>query len=92
MSDHTVFKYTLDFGIGPIFNVHMPVGAKLLHVGEQHRAIQLWAWVDNTAKLEKRTFALVGTGLSAPSPAEATHVGSVIAGAFVWHIFEKTPP
>lgn len=93
MSDHTVFKYTLDFGIGrkTVNEIELPEGAKVLHVAEQRGAIQLWAWVNPEAPKVKRAFAICGTGMPTPPPDEATHLGSVIAGAFVWHIFERTP-
>ncbi len=69
----------------------MPAGAVVLHVGIQHRILTLWALVDPDAAPSIRRFAVVGTGRPAPEDHEGRHVGTVIEGLFVWHVFEESP-
>ncbi len=72
--------------------IYMPEGAKVLHVGNQHDEITLWALVDPDSDLEERWFLVVGTGHSMPD-AEFDHLGTVIThDKFVWHVFEEAKP
>lgn len=52
----TVYKYKLVTDI-----IKMPVGAKILHVGLQHKELYAWALVDPT-KTETDTLIVKGTG------------------------------
>lgn len=70
--------------------VWMPAGARLLHVAMQSDEITAWALVNPLAPVARRTFATVGTGH--PVPAETPeHVGTVLVGGFVWHVFAEPP-
>lgn len=83
----TVWKFVLRRA--ELQDVEMPVGAKVLHVAMQGHDITLWAWVDPDAKVESRRFAITGSGAPAPTPDQARYHGTVIDGAFVWHVFER---
>lgn len=84
-----VWKFPLAFPTLTIEGVTMPAGAKVLHVGMQDRVITLWALVDPDAEPTRRLIATVGTGHSAPAPDEATYLGTVMDGAYVWHVFAE---
>lgn len=88
-----IFKYELDH------EIEMPQGAQVLSVGWQQNGIvngvYLWALVDPDAELEKRRFAIIGTGHEF-SEEDAAHLGTVHSltpqGAnLVLHIFEVAP-
>lgn len=70
--------------------IRLPVGARVLHVGEQFGALCLWAAVEHDAPLEDRRFVLVPTGAAF---LEGVTVGDYIAtaiignGVLVWHLF-----
>lgn len=84
-----VYKYAItrtDLGL-----VKMPVGARVVHVAEQHDAIMLWAEhdaIDENTEHVTRRFDVFGTGHSIPSAAE--YVGTLLSGPYVWHIYEIT--
>ena len=81
-----VYKY-------PIYDnavIEMPMGAKIIHVDIQlsHESqISLWAIVDPKKETEKRNFVIYGTGWDL-SEDKMNHIGTVMDGIFVWHIFE----
>lgn len=81
-----VWKYTLGYGLN---NLAMPAGARVVHVGDQHGLVTLWAEVDPAADREQRLFVFVGTGHDADG---GEYVGSAIVGggALVWHVYEVT--
>jgi hypothetical protein len=67
--------------------VQMPIGARILTVQVQRDALCLWAIVDQEAKRETRIFCIFGTGERFNRP-DATYIGTVQDGDFVWHVFE----
>jgi len=91
MKATTIWKFTLP--INDVVGVDMPIGAELLSV-QADQAGQLdrltaWAMVDSNAGIERRVFAMLGTGR--PITAEIRkrdHVATVQHGQFVWHVFE----
>ena len=82
-----VFKYAVretDFQ-----TVNLPVGSKILKIGNQNGSMQLWAMVNsrepNKLPLE---LAIVGTGnVTEISFENYVHYDTIILGAFVWHIY-----
>jgi len=69
--------------------IHMPHGAKLLAVQEQHGDPQLWALVDPGAETEKRTFQVYGTRHDLPDdPGRYVDTFQMLGGALVFHVFE----
>lgn len=58
----TIHKYP--FATSDKVQLQMPEDAEVLHAGEQHGQICLWAKVDTDKPLVKRTFLMFGTGHS----------------------------
>lgn len=69
--------------------VEMPKGAELLHVGEQHGTLALWALVNPTGgqKLVRRRIFVRCTGHRLWTH---PYVGTVVmaGGDLVWHVFD----
>jgi len=85
----TIFKYTLT---GPSCEILMPKDAEILHVGEQHPHLVIWALVDKKyieeQVTENRFFYIQATGEDF-SDEGLSFVGTVQASnGLVWHIFE----
>lgn len=92
-----VFKYTITVTDGPQ-QLHIPVGASLVHVGSKTDGfIDIWVVVDESSldNTASRTFQVFGTGH--PIPEDAQYCGTSIQGGnvslhngtFVWHLFER---
>lgn len=64
----------------------VPAGAALLHVHEQGGIPCVWMLVDPSAKRERRTFQVVGTGHQ--FSARYLYLGTAHCGSLVWHVFE----
>lgn len=56
-----IYKYEIPADKMP--GVAMPVGAEILHIGQQNDQVQLWALVDVRAPIEIRVFNVIGTGV-----------------------------
>lgn len=78
--------------------IHLPVSAKIVHVGSQSNGyISIWAIVDedSTEVTSVKQFQIFGTGH--PIPEDAQYVGTSIQGtpvtlqngSLVWHVFER---
>lgn len=81
-----VLKFTLqDRGVAL---VALPENAKILSVGDQCGALQLWALCDETMQ-EARRFAVLYTGFD-EVPEGAKFIGTVLSlsGSMVRHVFE----
>ena len=85
MNPKNIFKYQLQRG-GQTFQ--MPSGAQILSAQFQRGELCLWALVDERAKLEMRSFVVLGTGQ--PTTLNLRHISTVQSDdqSFVWHIFE----
>lgn len=85
----TVWKYTLK--IDDYDEFEMPVGSKILSVGEQDNKLVMWVEVndDIRCKKEVRKFRLAGTG-HIINEIYTHFIGSVLMmnGVFVVHVFE----
>lgn len=84
-----VYKYTMpEPGETVIHNA--PLG-NFLHLAIQSASIQLWAVHDeDTFPSSSHIFVTIGT--SQPIPEEYYHVGTVLDGPFVWHVFYTVEP
>lgn len=64
--------------------------AKVIHVGLKHGeadSVQLWVeQAEPALELTERRFRVFGTGQ--PIPEGYHHKGTVVAGPFVWHLYE----
>ena len=86
----TIWKFAFD--VDDHITISMPEGAKVLTVQQQGDDACIWAEVNPAAKPEARFFRVFGTGH--PMPCEMgysdVHVGTWLAGPFVWHLYELT--
>lgn len=94
-----VYKYPLYVPMknsgSPLTDILMPKNAKVVHVGLQEGVVTIWAEVDDDAlqaavsgrEWDGRRFAVYGTGDTIPDD-DAVHVGSLMDGIFVWHVYE----
>jgi hypothetical protein len=67
---------------------------KVVHVAiqEPSRSITVWYLADPESTFhDSRTFQIFGTG-DQEVPEDAVHLGTVLDGWFVWHIFEVPVP
>ena len=85
MNPYVIHKYRLKLEDYPL--VEMPIGAEVLHVGMQYGHLHVWARVDPTLEKKTRHFAVRGTG-HANCPAANKHIGTVVDGSFIWHVFD----
>jgi hypothetical protein len=85
-----IHKYRLPFKSERSDVVEVPVRVgRLLHVALQHGEIHAWAAVDPGWPEVAHRFRLAGTG--APIDPSWHHLGTVLDGAYVWHIFSEKP-
>jgi len=92
----TIFKYTMTLEEKAF--VEMPLGARVLSVGQQDdpRKLVVWAIVDPARSEGRRCFRIFGTGhpfdlpsMDGTSPPFATFVGTVQTQlGLVWHVFD----
>ncbi len=84
----TIWKF--EFKVDDDVRVKMPTGASIIHVGSQKSLhLCLWAVVEEKAATETRRFFVRGTGHPMLRADAANHIGTVLDGSFVWHIFEN---
>lgn len=85
-----VFKYPLEVRSNVIT---VPFGAQILSVGQQNGQLCLWALVETEAREVQIEITVVGTGWDIKgrlSDFVGGFLGTVQAGAFVWHVFDTT--
>jgi hypothetical protein len=88
-----MFKYLIPVQDEPT-TLQLPVGATIVEAGVQRpgfgqvaHEISLWAEVPTRdERTTRRTFTVIGTGHEIPH--RGAHVGTVLDGAFVWHVYE----
>ena len=84
-----IWKWTLT--VTDMQSLPIPEGAKLLAVQMQGDVPQLWALVDEKARIVHRKLATYGTGNSMPDGDPGQYVGTyqICGGALVFHVFER---
>ncbi len=87
----TIWKF--DVPIEGIFEIEMPINAKILHVGVQSGKPEIWAQVDTAEKRDKRHFVMFGTGHEMDKVVEnldLQYLGSFLIAedTLVFHLFE----
>jgi hypothetical protein len=89
-----IYKYVLT-GSGKSYptavNVPMPIGAKVLSVGNQLEKICIWAEVESTSPTEGRAFVIYNTGeVLEMIDHNNLFIGTVVlkGGTAVAHVFE----
>lgn len=82
-----IYKYPLDILTDNVST--LPKDGKIIHVGrDPNGLICIWLEINPDNELERRSFVLFGTGRPFDDDT-LQHVGSVLDGHFVWHIYEK---
>jgi hypothetical protein len=83
-----IHKYRLPFHDAPQATVKVEVrSGALMHVAMQDGEVHVWAAVDPSTALQPVWFHLVGTGGEVDP--KWYHLGTVIDGIYVWHIFSE---
>lgn len=80
-----IFKYPLK--VEGEQKITMPEKAKILSFQFQDDTPCIWAMVDPTAKVEARTFYILGTGHEVPPLFFFNYIGTAQHNGFVWHLF-----
>lgn len=78
-----VLKWTV-----PVDDEWHPIGSgPVALVAAQHgpRAVQVWTIEGRVNDVHFRSAKVIGTGQAIPESTE--HIGSTVAGEFVWHVF-----
>lgn len=90
----TIYKYPAPLTVFVEHVQALPVGAKFCHLGKQAGLPMMWFEVDpEQRETESRVFFFTGTGRLVEN--HSTHLGTVIDGPFVWHLYEvvgSVPP
>lgn len=83
-------KSIYKFQIGPVAEISLPLGALIVHVHEQNRAVCIWVLADwrNTVMRELRTFCLIGTGHEIPANRCYHGTAHFPRDGLVLHVFE----
>ena len=83
----TIYKYTLQPG-RTVLELHR--GAEVLTVQMQRDEPCMWAKVDTTQPMERRTFEVFGTGHTMPNDPRLVYVATfqMYGGSLVFHVFE----
>lgn len=74
---------------------HAIGGGQVLHVGNQgaHGTVCVWTLEHDAEPTLSRNVLVTGTGQPLPDHGDdppLRHIGSTLAGPFVWHVFEAT--
>jgi len=83
-----VYKYKLLIDTN---NVKLPLGAKIVHVGNQNETPCMWVLInEKETRFEIRNFAVVCSGVVFDDSRYISPVGTALLdnGAFVVHVFE----
>jgi len=91
MNKMKIYKYLLKQDPVASQTVEIPVDAKILHVGEQHGELYVWAMVNTESTVVNYKFFVLGTGVPIDHlEIVSKFVGSVqMSSGLVWHIFYK---
>ena len=73
------------------FELDLPAGSRVVHVGLQQDNPQMWVEGDNEQPQEKHTFMIFGTGWDIPPQWQYISTYLSPGQNFVWHLYEKVP-
>ena len=85
-----VWKFKIDLFRDDWQSIEMAEGTYPLMVAMQDHNLCMWAAFDEAALKDEKVmqeYIVTGTGFRVPDGAE--HVGSVMSGTFVWHVWRK---
>lgn len=88
-----IYKYHINFDRHQV--LPLPQDAQFLHIDYQNNSLCLWFMIDSTKPTTLIKLEVIGTGWEIPDlpplnnqPVIRKHLGTVLQGQFVWHIFE----
>lgn len=84
----TVYKYRVPVGVSKL---SLPSGSKCIHIDAQVDKIVMWVEVTIDAITTDWTLLIIGTGQQLPEDVEYEHLGTVMMGMFVWHVYRVMP-
>ena len=87
-----IWKYKIPaltdpFNFGGVFEIEMPVGARIVALQSQRGSAAMWAEVDVDAEREPRKFVVVGTG-GQQILERWSYIGTAQIGPFMIHVYE----
>lgn len=68
--------------------IHLSPAADILSVGAQNGELFIWALHHTDKLIESRQFIVVPTGVKVSGITRRSHIGTIHAPPFVWHVFE----
>ena len=81
-------KRVLKWSIAVDDSVGVVGGGKVVHVASQNPPYLIEVWTEEFGVEVPRRVQVFGTGHAIPNG--SIHLGSCIAGPFVWHVYEVT--
>lgn len=81
-----IYKYPME--IADYQTIGMPIGSKILSVGNQGGELMLWVEVTESLEMIDRSFIVRGTGNPWTFCILDTFIGTAIIDPFVWHVYE----
>lgn len=67
---------------------HIIGAGPVVHVDAQHETTVVYVWTLEENCDVHRVTVVQAFGTGQPLPEGATHLGTAVAGPFVWHVFE----
>ena len=82
----TIWKFELEITRNQV--VAMPLGERVLSVGEQDGRLFVWALVDTDAEMMSVPFFVAGTGHQVNESSQWEFIDTVqMSNGLVWHVF-----
>jgi hypothetical protein len=83
----SIWKY--DIPLQDKFTLDIPENFTVLTVQVQHGVGRLWAEVYPENPMKTATLYVFGTGHPLPYEFTGWHIGTFVAGSFVWHVYHE---
>lgn len=86
-----IYKYPLIQDPTQLQLVEMPAGATMLHIGEQHGQLYVWALVNENSTVVNYKFFVLGTGgdIGHLEMRSKFLASTQMSSGLVWHVFYK---
>lgn len=85
-----IYKQILDLKLDTKQIIELPLDTRFLHIDNQNDMVCFW-YLFNPEMIAKQKFEflILGTGMESENLDFHHHVGTVLMGSFVWHVFAK---
>ena len=84
----TIWKFPLDLGVENVVNIDRFARVVMTAIDPDSGRPALWFEHNPHGQKADRKIVIFGTGVDIQGPAHS-HMGSVIDGPLVWHIYER---